>query len=122
MILTAIYAIIQMVVAVGIIIIMVEDPLSATAMFMFIVIGIFILAAILHPQECINLIYGFIYYLGLPSTYMLLIIYAITNLHVTSWGTREIKKSKLEEQIEEAEEMQANQMIFQVKTNSEHVN
>ena len=33
--------------------------------------------------------YGFIYFLSIPSMYMLLTIYAVTNLNDVSWGTRE---------------------------------
>ena len=40
-------------------------------------------------QESFSLIYGFIYFLSIPSMYMLLTIYAITNLNDVSWGTRE---------------------------------
>ena len=41
---------------------------------------------------------GLIYLLCIPSMYLLLIIYSITNLNVVSWGTREVaqKKSKKE--------------------------
>ena len=34
--------------------------------------------------------------------YMLLMIYALTNLHVVSWGTREVKSTKTEKEEQEA--------------------
>lgn len=40
------------------------------------------------------MIYGPIYFLAVPTTSMLMLIYALGNLHVTSWGTRESSKTK----------------------------
>ena len=34
---------------------------------------------------------GVIYYVTIPSMYLFLIIYAVFNLNVVSWGTREVK-------------------------------
>lgn len=42
----------------------------------------------------INIIYGALYFLAVPTTSMLMLIYALGNLHVTSWGTRESNKVK----------------------------
>ncbi len=33
---------------------------------------------------------GIIYYVTIPSMYLFLIIYAVFNLNVVSWGTREV--------------------------------
>merc|ERR1719490_580962 len=46
------------------------------------------------------------YLLCIPSMYLLLIIYSITNLNVVSWGTREVavKKSKKEIEAEKKEQ------------------
>lgn len=41
-----------------------------------------------------NIIYGSLYFLAVPTTSMLMLIYALGNLHVTSWGTRESNKVK----------------------------
>ena len=46
--------------------------------------------------------HGFLYFLSIPSMYMLLMIYALTNLHVVSWGTREVKSTKTEKEEQEA--------------------
>ena len=90
-VLTTIYAVVQMMVFVGIIIQIAEEGYcSPTALFFFYVAGTFILAALLHPQEFFCVIHGFLYFLSIPSMYMLLMIYAMTNLHVVSWGTREV--------------------------------
>lgn len=41
-----------------------------------------------------NIFYGSLYFLAVPTTSMLMLIYALGNLHVTSWGTRESDKVK----------------------------
>ena len=62
---------------------------SLTAMFFLYVVGVFVVAAILHPQEFFDVLHGFLYFLAIPCTSMLLIFYSLANLHVVSWGTRE---------------------------------
>ena len=97
-ILSAIYGLVMMAVLVGIMLQMIEDsPLAPSSLFFFMVVGGIIIAAILHPQEFGCLLFGVVYYVTLPSVYLLLIVYAISNLNVVSWGTREVatKKSKL---------------------------
>merc|ERR1719445_527893 len=42
-----------------------------------------------------------IYLLCIPSMYLLLIIYSITNLNVVSWGTREVAAKKTKKELEE---------------------
>lgn len=57
--LTVIYALVQMLVLVGIILqIADEGPCSPTSIFFFYVAGTFIVAALLHPQVCCDYIYG----------------------------------------------------------------
>lgn len=43
----------------------------------------------LHPQEVSALLYGIVYYITIPSMYMLLVIYSVFNMNDVSWGTRE---------------------------------
>jgi len=70
--------------------------------------GSFFIAACLHPQEFWCVVPGLMYLLCIPSMYLLLIIYSITNLNVVSWGTREVavKKSKKELEAERKEAAQ----------------
>ena len=74
---------------------------------MLFVTGIFILGAIIHPQEFSNIFHGIIYYLAIPTMYLLLIIYSICNLHVVSWGTREVVQTKAAKEKQQEKEMQA---------------
>lgn len=50
---------------------------------------------IVHPQEVGALICGFIYYITIPSMYMLLLIYSVFNMNDVSWGTREVAPKKV---------------------------
>ena len=69
---------------------------SPSSIFFLMTAGTFIFSAILHPQEFWCLPTGLIYYLTVPSMYLLLIIYSVCNLNNVSWGTREapVKKKK----------------------------
>ncbi len=52
---------------------------------------------------------GLIYLLCIPSMYLLLIIYSITNLNVVSWGTREVAAKKTKKEL--AEEKKAAEAV-----------
>jgi chitin synthase len=76
-----------------------SDEISASSFFFIFLVILFFITGILHPQEILNLIYGILYLVTLPGGYVLLVIYSICNLHIVSWGTREVpvikrKKSK----------------------------
>lgn len=45
--------------------------------------------ALLHPQEVSALFCGIVFYITIPSMYMLLQIYSMFNMNDVSWGTRE---------------------------------
>jgi chitin synthase len=97
-IISTIYGLVMMAVLVGIMILVHENgPFAPSSLFFFMVVGELIIAAILHPQEFGCLLSGVVYYVTVPSMYLLLIVYSIFNLNVVSWGTREVatKKSKM---------------------------
>lgn len=88
----------MMAVLIGIMLQINEDGLFApSSLFFFFVAVEMIVAAFLHPQEFLCLPAGIVYYVTIPSMYLLLIVYSIFNLNVVSWGTREIaaKKTKM---------------------------
>jgi len=72
--------------------------LDPSAVFLPSVALIFIVTGLLHPNEMLNLLHGFLYLVTIPGGYLLLVTYALCNLHVVSWGTREtvevVKKKK----------------------------
>lgn len=72
---------------------MVKDKTILTPSSLFIVIMaiIYIITALLHPQEIQLVFHGFLYILCIPSAYLLLTIYSMVNMNNVSWGTRETK-------------------------------
>lgn len=55
---------------------------------------LFALTAILHPKEAGDLLPVVLYYLMIPTTYMILMIYCVLNLNNVSWGTRETPQAQ----------------------------
>lgn len=79
-ILSALYAIVMMAVLVGIVLQLNQDGvLSPSSLFLFLTAGVFIISAILHPQEFWCLPTGLVYFLTVPSMYLLLIIYSVSH-------------------------------------------
>ena len=64
--------------------------LDPSAVFLPSVAVIFIVTGFLHPNEIFNLLHGFLYLVTIPGGYLLLVTYALCNLHIVSWGTREV--------------------------------
>ncbi|XP_013398991.1 uncharacterized protein LOC106165353 [Lingula anatina] len=87
------YAILMLAVTVGIVVQTAQDTwTSPNAMFIIVLIGIFLLAGLLHPEEFLCLVPGTLYFLCIPSGFLLLFIYSLVNMNVVSWGTREMPK------------------------------
>ena len=64
----------------------VDLPMSVTTLYFSILVGIFLMAGLLHPREIYCLLHGVWYLLCLPSGYLVLIIYSICNITDSSWG------------------------------------
>jgi chitin synthase len=97
-VLSSIYGLVMMAVLVGILLLITQNsPLAPASLFFFILVGAMVIAALLHPQEFWCLLTGVVFFVTIPSMYMLLVVYAIFNLNDVSWGTREedTKKSKM---------------------------
>lgn len=97
MILSTIYALLMLAVLVGTAIEMLDPNkgmLTPNAIFFSGMMLSFVVAAIIHPQEFACVLPLPLYMLLIPSMYCLLTVYSVTNMHVVSWGTREVK-SKL---------------------------
>jgi len=87
------YAILMLAVTVGIVVQTSQDSwTSPNAMFIIVITGIFVCAGLLHPEEFMCLMPGVLYFLCIPSGFLLLFIYAMINMNVVSWGTREVLK------------------------------
>merc|ERR1719266_2727121 len=107
-ILSTFYALVMMAVIVGTSLQLGEDGLgSPSAIFLLSLTGSMFISACLHPQEFWCIVPGLIYLLCIPSMYLLLIIYSITNLNVVSWGTREVAQKKSKKELAEEKKAQA---------------
>ncbi|XP_060586790.1 chitin synthase chs-1-like isoform X2 [Ruditapes philippinarum] len=99
-ILSTAYSLVMMIVIVGLLKQASEFGFeSITTVFLMFVAGVFVISAFIHPQEFWCIIHGFLYFLAIPSMSMILMLYALGNLHVVSWGTRENKTAA--EQVEQ---------------------
>lgn len=72
---------------------MVKDKtiLTPSSIFVVAMALIYIITAIMHPQEIQLVFHGFLYIVCIPSAYLLLTIYSMVNMNNVSWGTRESK-------------------------------
>ena len=64
-------------------------PFAQSTIYIGLFGAIFIITAILHFSESLALFHCLWYLLGLPSGYLLLLLYSCANLNSRSWGTRE---------------------------------
>lgn len=85
-----IYVVVMMAVLAGLCLEITESFCSTTSVFATLVFGAFVLAALLHPQEFPAIFGVFAYLLAVPCMSVILLIYAMGNLHIVSWGTREV--------------------------------
>lgn len=99
MVISSLYGMVMIAVLVGIMMQISEDgPLAPSSLFFFIVAAQMIFTALLHPREIGCLPFGVIYYITVPSMYMLLIIYSLFNMNNVSWGTREVVQTQQKSQ------------------------
>ncbi|KAJ8383761.1 hypothetical protein AAFF_G00215200 [Aldrovandia affinis] len=70
--------------------------ITPTGIFLVSMTILYLVTAILHPQEFSMIIYGLMYFICIPSGYLLLTIYSLVNMHIVSWGTRESNRDKAE--------------------------
>ncbi|XP_029299583.1 chitin synthase chs-1-like [Cottoperca gobio] len=92
-VMSIIYAFLMLIVTMSIIGSMVKDKtiLTPSSIFIIAMAIIYIITAVMHPQEIQLLFHGFLYIICIPSAYLLLIIYSMVNMNNVSWGTRETK-------------------------------
>ncbi|XP_047437429.1 chitin synthase 1 [Mugil cephalus] len=68
--------------------------MTPTGLFLISMTVMYLVTALLHPEEFGMIVYGLIYFICIPSGYLLLAIYSMVNMHVVSWGTRESNKGE----------------------------
>ncbi|XP_071150228.1 chitin synthase chs-2-like [Mytilus edulis] len=117
-ILSCIYVIVMAIVMIGVVRdAIVEGLCSTTTIFIMFVAGVFVISAILHPKEVFCLLPGILYFLAIPSMSMLMFLYSIGNLHVTSWGTRDTstkKESEIKSKTDKINDKQANDYLCSI--------
>ncbi|XP_034044491.1 chitin synthase 1 [Thalassophryne amazonica] len=69
-----------------------ETFVTPTGIFLISMAVMYTVTAILHPEEFGMIVYGLMYFICIPSGYLLLTIYSLVNMHIVSWGTRESNK------------------------------
>ena len=107
------YAILMLAVTVGIVVQTSQDTwTSPNALFIMVITGIFVLAGILHPEEFMNLIPGILYFLCIPSGFLLLFIYSMINMNIVSWGTREIPKPEDLEEVKKKSKVKTRTIVL----------
>ncbi|XP_062375070.1 chitin synthase 1 [Sardina pilchardus] len=72
--------------------------ITPTGLFLVGMAIMYLVTAILHPQEFTMIIYGLMYFICIPSGYLLLTIYSLVNMNNVSWGTRETSKGGKEKE------------------------
>ncbi|XP_041645086.1 chitin synthase 1 [Cheilinus undulatus] len=68
--------------------------LTPTGLFLVSMAIMYLVTAILHPEEFGMIVYGLMYFICIPSGYLLLTIYSLVNMNNVSWGTRESNKGE----------------------------
>ncbi|KAI1883868.1 hypothetical protein AGOR_G00236460 [Albula goreensis] len=70
---------------------MVEEQtfMTPSGLFFISMVLMYVVTAAFHPQEFPLIIFGLLYFLCIPSGYLLLAIYSMVNMNNVSWGTRE---------------------------------
>ncbi|KNC81608.1 hypothetical protein SARC_06086 [Sphaeroforma arctica JP610] len=87
--LSVVFALAMTAVLVGLCVTVVENISNPNSIFICFIASLIVSTALLHPSECWVLVHSLVFFLAIPTSYVLLVIYAVANLHVTSWGTRE---------------------------------
>lgn len=113
MLLSLVYALLMLAVLAGIVIDAYKEGsiFSPNSLFFSAMMGSFLLAAVLHPREFACVLPLPLYMLLIPSMYMLLTIYSVTNMNIVAWGTRENEEKEDEEEEEKEEEDETNEKI-----------
>ncbi|XP_068231758.1 chitin synthase chs-2-like isoform X2 [Palaemon carinicauda] len=103
-ILSAGYALVMIVVIVGMMLQFAEEGWDTpTSIFFLATSGSFVITGLMHPKEILCLPCGLVYYLLVPSMYLLLVVYSCFNLNNVSWGTREVAAKMRKKTREELE-------------------
>ena len=84
------YAILMMIVVVGTIVRIVDGSWKTTAVLFLVVMAVvFFCTAVCHPFELGCVRPCFLFFLCIPTSYILVVIYSLATMNQTAWGTRD---------------------------------
>ncbi|OTF70621.1 hypothetical protein BLA29_000372 [Euroglyphus maynei] len=92
-----------------------ESIFSPSVIFFVGMLTVFVISALIHPQEISCLIPVIIYMLMIPSMYLLLTLYSIINLNVVVWGTRENPQTEQTQQSVQPAPKQSDNLLSDVR-------
>lgn len=94
-----IYAAVMTIVLVGLVMsLSTSSVLNPGLFFVASVVASFVLAGFLHPYEFFCLLHGALFFICIPTSYVLLMIYSLSNMNIISWGTREVPQNRSQKQ------------------------
>ncbi len=120
------YSILMMIVVVGTIVRVVDGSWKTTAvLFLVIMAVIFFLTAICHPFELSCVKPCFLFFLCIPTSYILVIIYSLTNMNQCTWGTRDnvyVPQKRRKVNLDENDIKELEKQLTEAKSNNELIN
>lgn len=120
------YSILMMIVVVGTIVRVVDGSWKTTAvLFLVIMAVIFFLTAICHPFELNCVKPCFLFFLCIPTSYILIIIYSLTTMNQTNWGTRDnvyVPQKRRKVNLDENDIKELEKQLTDAKANNELIN
>ncbi len=120
------YSILMMIVVVGTIVRIVDGSWKTTAvLFLVIMAIIFFLTAICHPFELNCVQPCLLFFLCIPTSYILIIIYSLTNMNQSNWGTRDnvyMPDKKRKVNLDENDLKELENQLIDAKANNELIN
>ena len=120
------YSILMMIVVVGTIVRVVDGSWKTTAvLFLVIMALIFFLTAICHPFELSCVKPCFLFFLCIPTSYILIIIYSLTTMNQCTWGTRDnvyVPQKRRKVNLDENDIKELEKQLTDAKSNNELIN
>jgi chitin synthase len=120
------YSILMMIVVVGTIVRVVDGSWKTTAvLFLVIMAVIFFLTAICHPFELSCVKPCFLFFLCIPTSYILIIIYSLTTMNQCTWGTRDnvfVPQKRRKVNLDENEVKELEKQLTDAKASNELIN
>jgi len=120
------YSILMMIVVVGTIVRVVDGSWKTTAvLFLVLMTVVFFLTAFCHPFEISCVKPCLLFFLCIPTGYILVIIYSMTNMNCSGWGTRDnvyIPQKRRKVNLDENDVKELEKTLGEAKKNNELIN